>query len=246
MYWDMWWLKLYAAHRGNIYPTHGLGSIAQIMNINRGDRFDYLVSMESNDFLMAARARELAATDPFFEPFARQQYRGNVNTSILRTVGGRTIMVQHDATSPRGPHDIIHAITGTKALAREYPLPPRISKGLSGWVNEKDYQDLVQEYTPAITTHMAELAKQIGAGHGGTDLLEDWRLIDCLRNGLPLDQDVYDGAAWSSLVPLSEWSVKNRSNSVEIPDFTAGAWKANAPNMDINLTKGGANTRVLV
>ena len=245
-YWDMWWLKLYASKRGNIYPTHGLGSVAQIMNINRGDRFDYLVSMECNDFMMAARARELAATDDFFKPFADKQYRGNVNTSIIRSVKGRTIMVQHDATSPRGPHSVIHAITGTKAMAQEYPLPPRISKDLSGWASEKDYQDLVKEYTPAITTHMSEMARRIGAGHGGTDLLEDWHLIDCLRNGLPLDQDVYDGAAWSSIVPLSEWSVLNRSNSIEIPDFTAGAWRTNAPNMDINLSRGGATTKVLV
>ena len=83
------------------------------------------------------------------------------------------------------------------------------------------------------------------AGHGGTDLLEDWRLIDCLRNGLPLEQDVYDAAAWSAIVPLSEWSVLHRSNSIDVPDFTAGAWKTNKPNMDINLERGG-NTKVVM
>ena len=82
-------------------------------------------------------------------------------------------------------------------------------------------------------------------GHGGGDLLEDWRLVDCLLNGLPLDQDVYDAAAWSSIGPLSEWSVLNRSNSIDIPDFTAGAWEKNLPNMDINLTRGG-HTKILV
>lgn len=70
----------------------------------------------------------------------------------------------------------------------------------------------------------------------------DWRLIDCLRNGLPLDQDVYDAALWSSIAPLSEWSVANRSNSIEIPDFTCGAYKTNIP-VDISLGKGG-NTAV--
>ncbi|MCX6224937.1 MAG: Gfo/Idh/MocA family oxidoreductase [Bacteroidia bacterium] len=244
MYWNMWWLRLYSSKKGNIYPTHGLGSVAQIMNINRGDRFDYLVSMESNDFMMRAKAQELAVKDEFFKPFADKNYRGNINTSIIRTVKGRTLMVQHDATSPRGPHTVIHGITGTKGMALEYPLPARISKDLSGWVPQEEFDALAKEYTPTIITRIGELTKQVG-GHGGGDLLEDWRLVDCLRNGLPLDQDVYDAAAWSSIGPLSEWSVLNRSNSIEIPDFTAGAWEKNRPNMDINLAQGGF-TKILV
>ncbi len=243
MYWDMWWLKLYASKKGNIYPTHGLGSVAQIMDINRGDRFDYLVSMESNDFMMKAKAQELAVRDDFFKPFAEKNYRGNINTSIIRTVKGRTIMVQHDATSPRGPHSTIHGITGTKGMALEYPLPPRISRDLNGWLPQAEYDALVKEYTPEIITRMSELTKLMG-GHGGGDLLECWRLIDCLRNGFPLDQDVYDAAAWSSIGPLSEWSVLNRSNSIDIPDFTAGSWEENIPNMDINLKRCG-DTKVL-
>ncbi len=238
MYWNMWWLRLYGSKKGNIYPTHGLGPVCQIMNINRGDRFDYLVSMASNDFMMGPAARALAAKDDFFKPFAGKDYRGNINTSIIRTVKGRTIMVQHDATSPRGPHTVIHGITGTKGMALEYPLPPRISKGLGGWCSQQEYDAVSKEYTPTIITRMKKLSKQVGSGHGGTDLLEDWRLIDCLRNGLPLDQDVYDAAAWSSVGPLSESSVRNRSNSIDIPDFTRGAWEKNLPNMDINLTPG--------
>lgn len=243
-YWDMWWLKLYGSKKGNIYPTHGLGPVSQIMNINRGDRFDYLVSMESNDFMMGATARALAAGDEFFKPFTDKDYRGNINTTIIRTIRGRTIMVQHDGTSPRGPHSVIHGITGTKGMALEYPLPPRISRNLRGWVSQEEYDALAKEYTPAIITRMRDLSKRVGTGHGGTDLLEDWRLIDCLRNGLPLDQDVYDAASWSSVVPLSEWSVLHRSNSIEVPDFTVGAWEKNLPNMDINLTRGGT-TKVL-
>jgi hypothetical protein len=243
MYWNMWWLRLYASKKGNIYPTHGLGSVAQIMDINRGDRFDYLVSMESNDFMMQAKALELAAKDDFFREFADKKYRGNMNTTMIRTVKGRTIMVQHDATSPRGPHTTIHHITGSKAIAQEYPLPARISKDLKGWMPQAEFDALAKENTPAIITRVSELTKQVG-GHGGGDLLEDWRLVDCLLNGLPLDQDVYDAAAWSSIGPLSEWSVLHRSNSVDIPDFTAGAWERNERNMDINLTRGGY-TRIL-
>jgi hypothetical protein len=243
MYWDMWWLKLYGSKKGNIYPTHGMGPVCQIMNINRGDRFDYLVTVDSADFMMQAKAKELAANDDFFKPFAEKEYRGNMSTTIIRTVKGRTIMVQHDASSPRGPHTMIHSITGTKALAQEYPAPGRISKDLNGWVSKDEYNAIVKEYTPTIVTRMSELIQK--SGHGGGDILECWRYIDCLRNGLPLDQDVYDAAAWSSVVPLSQASVLNRSNSIDVPDFTAGAWKTNQPNMDIMLTRGGT-TKVLV
>ena len=242
-YWDMWWLKLYGSRRGNIYPTHGLGPVAQIMNINRGDRFDYLVSMDSNDFMMKAKAEELAAKDDFFKPFVEKTYRGNMSSTLIRTVRGKTIMVQHDATSPRGPHTMIHAITGTKGLAQEYPLPPRISKDLTGWLPQEEYDAVVKEYTPTIVPRTKEMTEK-WRGHGGGDILECWRLVDCLRNGFPLDQDVYDAAAWSSIVPLSEQSVLSRSNSVDIPDFTMGSWQTNKPNMDIMLTNCG-DTRVL-
>ncbi|NWG12396.1 MAG: Gfo/Idh/MocA family oxidoreductase [Acidobacteria bacterium] len=242
LYWDMWWLRQYASRRGNIYPTHGLGPVSQIMNINRGDRFDFLVSVESADFMMRAKAQELAAADEFFKPFATKTYRGNMNVTTIRTSRGRTIMLQHDATSP-SPHSLYHGIYGTKGAALYDPPPPRLSVGNQAWVSPEEFQSLQEKYTPEIIRRMGELARRMKAGHGGTDLLEDWRLIDCLRNGLPLDQDVYDAAAWSAIVPLSEWSVLNRSNPIDVPDFTAGAWRTNRPNMDINLERGG-NTKV--
>ncbi|MDD5519198.1 MAG: Gfo/Idh/MocA family oxidoreductase [Kiritimatiellae bacterium] len=244
MYWDMWWLRQYASRKGNIYPIHGLGPVSTIMNINRGDKFEFLVSVESNDFMMKEKARELAATDDFFKPFAEKNYRGNMSVTTIRTTMGRTITLQHDATDP-SPHNNIHGIYGTKGAALYDPQPPRLSIGNHAWVSPEEFKTLEKKYTPKITQQLSELAKQIGAGHGGTDLLETWRLIDCLRNGLPLDMDVYDAAAWSSVVPLSQWSVLNRSNSIDVPDFTAGAWKTNKPNMDINLERGG-NTKVIV
>jgi predicted dehydrogenase len=235
-YWDMWWLKMYASRKGNIYPTHGLGAICQIMDMNRGDKMEFLVSVESKDFMMAAKAQELAATDDFFKPFAGKDYRGNMNVSLIKTSKGRTIMVQHDATSP-SPHNLIHGIYGTKGAALFDPPPPRISLGNHRWASREEYESVKEKYTPPIFKKMSELAKN--SGHGGSDLMIDWHLIDCLHNGLPLDQDVYDAALWSSIVPLSEWSVNNHSNSVEVPDFTAGAWKTNKRNMDIELKRGG-------
>jgi len=236
LYWDMWWLKQYGTRKGNIYPTHGLGPVAQIMGINRGDRFKFLVSVESKDFMMAARAEELASKDEFFKPFVGKDYRGNMNTTQIKTMEGRTIMLQHDATSP-SPHNLIHGIYGTRGSALFDPQPPRISAGNHKWASPEEFEAIKEKYTPAIFRKMRQLAEK--SGHGGSDLLIDWHLIDCLRNGLPLDQDVYDAAAWSAVLPLSDWSVRNDSNSVEIPDFTAGAWKTNKNNMDIELTRGG-------
>ena len=241
LYWNMWWLKQYASRKGNIYPTHGLGPIAQIMDINRGDRFEFLVSVESKDFMMAAKAEELAATDDFFKPFTGKDYRGNMNVTTIRTTKGRTIMLQHDATSP-SPHNLIHGIYGTKGAARFDPPPPKICTGNHKWSSPEEFESIKEKYTPAIYRKLNELAKH--SGHGGSDLLISWHLIDCLHNSLPVDQDVYDAAAWSAIVPLSEWSVINNSNSIKIPDFTVGAWEKNKRNMDIELNQGGT-TKVI-
>lgn len=241
-YWEMWWLKQYANRKGNIYPTHGLGPVCQIMDINRGDKLDFLVSVEGNDFMMGDRASELAKGDDFYKPFVGKDYRGNMNSTIIKTTGGRTIMLQHDATSP-SPHNLIHGIYGTKGAALFDPQPPRLSVGDHRWVSPEMFKTLEEKYTPNIIKQMGEVSRR--SGHGGSDLLIDWRLIDCLRNGRALDQDVYDAVSWSSILPLSEWSVNNKSNSIEIPDFTMGAWKKNKRNMDINLEKG-TNTNLKV
>lgn len=235
-YWDMWWLKQYGNRKGNIYPIHYFGTVCQIMDINRGDKMDYLVSVESKDFKMGEMTKKLASTDDFYKPFTDKDFRGNINTSVIKTSKGRTIIVQHDATTFR-PHTYIQGIYGTEGSALEFPLPPRISKGEGDWVSPEEYKSLEEKYTPPIVKKIGELAKQVG-GHGGIDFIMMWRLIDCLRNGLPLDQDVYDGVSWSSILPLSEWSVNNRSNSIDIPDFTMGAWKTNKRNMDITIAEG--------
>jgi hypothetical protein len=135
----------------------------------------------------------------------------------------------------------VYTISGTKGICQKYPLPGRISQGKDDWFTEQEMDELTKKYTPEIVNRMGELAKEIG-GHGGMDFLMNWRLIDCLRNGLAPEQDVYDAATWSSVVPLSEWSVANDSNSIRIPDFTCGSYKTNLP-LDITLSKGG-NTGV--
>jgi hypothetical protein len=238
-YTDMWRLKHNQHRNGNIYPTHGLGPVCQALNINRGDRMDYLTSMSGNDFMMAGMAADLAKEDPFYKEFATNGYRGNMNSTFIRTEKGKTIMIQHDTTSPR-PYSRIHLISGTKGVAIKWPEPERIATGHE-WFDDTKMKEIREQYKPEIDKRVGELAKEIG-GHGGMDFLMDWRLIDCLRNGLPLDEDVYDAALWSSIAPLSEWSVANRSNSIQVPDFTCGSYKTNTP-VDISLSKGG-NTKV--
>jgi hypothetical protein len=239
-YTGMWRLKENAERNGNLYPTHGLGPVCQIMNINRGDRMEYLTSMSSIDFTMGKHANALAGGDPFFAPYANKNYRGNMNTSLVRTNMGRTIMIQHDVSSVH-PYSRLHVIHGTSGSAMKYPEPERIALG-EDWLNDEELKAVTEKFTPEIVRRVGEMAKKVG-GHGGMDFIMDWRMIDCLRNGLPLDQDVYDGALWSSIAPLSEWSVANRSQSIDVPDFTNGSWKTNKPH-DINLEKGG-NTQVL-
>ncbi len=238
-YQDMWRLKE-NYRNGNLYPTHGLGPICQILNINRGDQMDYLTSVSSHDFQMKTKAEELAAEDMYFSSFASKKYRGNMNTTVVKTKNGKTIMIQHDVTSPR-PYSRLHVVSGTEGFAQKYP-EQKVAQGHS-FMNEEEMKELEKKFTPEIVQKVGELAKQVG-GHGGMDFMMDWRLIDCLRNGLPLDQDVYDAALWSCISPLSEWSVANRSNSIDVPDFTAGNWKTNKP-VSITL-EGGGTTEVRV
>lgn len=238
-YADMWRLKENIGRNGNLYPTHGLGPVAQCMNINRGDKLDHLVSMSTNDFTLNNLANEMATKDDFFAGYTNKPYRGNMNTTLIRTANGKSIMIQHDVSTIR-PYSRIHMVSGTKGIAQKWPGPEKIAFGHS-WIKKEELDELYKKYSPAIVNHIGAIAKDVG-GHGGMDFIMDWRLIDCLRNGLPLDQDVYDAAAWSCIVPLSERSVAKKSRTVEVPDFTRGSWKTNQP-VDLTLN-GGATTGV--
>ena len=228
-------LRLHENKRqANVYPTHGLGPICQAMNINRGDKMDYLTSMISNDFTLKNRIEEKAKEDPYFEQFLGWDMRGNMDIQMIKTAKGRTIMIQHDISSPR-PYSRIHMLSGTKCFAQKYPIQ-QIAFG-HAVADEAKMNELKEKYTPEIIRRVGEMAKQVG-GHGGMDFIMDWRLIDLLRNGLPMDMDVYDAAAWSSITPLSEWSIANGSSPIEIPDFTRGAWKTNK-TLDLSMKEGG-------
>ncbi len=225
-YQNMWRLEYSKIHTGNPYPTHGLGPVAQIMGINRGDRFDYLTSVSTNQFGMSLYAKEKFGEN---SPEYLQAYKlGDMNTTIVHSLKGKTIMIQHDTTSPR-PYSRIHRISGTKGMAVKWPQEQiALEPNAHEFLKKEDFEALVKKYEHPLAKQIGEKAKQVG-GHGGMDFIMDYRLIYCLRNGLPLDQDVYDAAAWCSVVPLSEKSVLNRGNSIDIPDFTRGAWEKAEP-----------------
>jgi predicted dehydrogenase len=218
------WRREGSMHRhGNLYPTHGLGPIAQCMNINRGDRFDYMVSVSSPALGLARFAEDhFDADDP---RRAEMFINGDYNTSLIKTVNGRSVVVQYTCDAPR-PYSRINMLQGTKAITQGFPDRVYI-EGRSPahtWEPLEQYQ---REFEHPLWAQIGGDAS--GAGHGGMDYIEDYRLIKCLREGLPLDMDVYDAAAWSAVGPLSEQSVANRAETVDFPDFTRGRWETWEP-----------------
>ncbi|HAK54015.1 MAG TPA: hypothetical protein DCP38_00835 [Acidobacteria bacterium] len=208
------------ARNGNLYPTHGLGPVANCMEINRGDRFDYLVSMSSN----ARGLQEYAETHfPPDAPERGERYAlGDVNVSLIRTANGRTIFLSHDTNLPR-PYSRINLVQGTRGLFQGYPDRVYV-EGRSAeheWDRAEDYYD---EYEHPLWREIGGSSRD--AGHGGMDFLEDYRLIKCLREGRPTDMNVYDAAALSAVSELSERSVADGSRPQAFPDFTRGRWRS--------------------
>lgn len=228
-YYKHWRLEYSKYHTGNPYPTHGLGPVAQILGINRGDRMEYLSSVSSDQFSMKEWAAENLQNDERITQSQRYKL-GDMNTTIIHTANGKSIMVQHDTSTPH-PYSRIHLIQGTKGIAVKYPEQrvaiSTVNKA-EGFLKEDAQKELLAKYEHPLSKYIGEQARKVG-GHGGMDFIMDWRLIYCLRNGYPLDESVYDGASWSSLVELTERSVLNRSASVAIPDFTRGDWKKYKP-----------------
>ncbi len=223
LYEGQWRIYHSIKRNGNLYPTHGLGPVAQCMNINRGDQFEYLVSMSSISRGLNLYAAEKLGPD---HKFAKIKYAlGDVNVSLIKTVKGLTITLYHDTNLPR-PYSRINLIQGTRGIHQGYPDRIHIEDRSPAhqWEPLENYYE---EYEHPIWKALREKSK--GAGHGGMDYIEDYRLVECLRNGLPLDMSVYDAAAWSVVSELSERSVKNKSRPMDFPDFTRGRWKTYPP-----------------
>jgi len=219
------WRPAHSIERnGDLYPTHGLGPVAQCLDINRGNRFDYLVSMSTKTRGLNLFAEKAFGPD---SPQARQKFAlGDVVTTLIRTAKGETIVLSHDTNTPR-PYSRDILVQGTHGLVRKYPTPKIHVEGRSpqhGWENLDNYLD---EYYHPLWKQMEERSK--GAGHGGMDFLEDYRLINALLKGIEPDMDVYDAVALSSVCELSERSIAKNGEPIKFPDFTRGMWKENRP-----------------
>ena len=215
----LWRRAYHTQSDGNLYPTHGLGPVANYMSINRGDRFDYMVSMSSPPRGLAAY-RE--AHTPQGDPKWKETYiNGDMNVSLIKTASGLTITLKHDVSNPR-PYDRINMISGVKGVFVDYP--PRIyfdgQPGKEEWGSLDEYK---KDYESPLWAEKGEMARTSG-GHGGMDFIMIYRLLQCFREGLAPDMDVYDGAAWSAPAPLSKVSVAQGSAPVKFPDFTRGSW----------------------
>jgi predicted dehydrogenase len=230
-YWNNWRMDYNKKHRGDIYPTHGMGPACQALNIHRGDKMNYLVSMDTKAVGNPAYIKEKSGIE------VKDFRNGDHTMTMIRTEKGKTIQIQHDVTSPR-PYSRMYQVSGTKGFANKYPVegyaldskaigsdiaPNHENLSAHKFVPEDVKKALMEKYKHPIVKGIEEKAKKVG-GHGGMDFIMDYRLIYCLQNGLPLDMDVYDLAEWSCLVPLTEISLDNNSTPVEIPDFTRGGW----------------------
>jgi hypothetical protein len=206
---------------GNLYPTHGLGPVANYMDIHRGDRFELIVSMASKEASLTAYRDAHTAPD---STKRKEKYRcGDMNVSMIRTALGRTIMLQHDVVTPR-PYDRINLIAGTKGTFRDYPVRLYLDGQVGGeeWTNLDAHRE---KYEHTLWKSMGDIARKHG-GHGGMDFLMNYRVIQCIHEGTAPDMDVYDAAALSAPGPLSEMSLARNCSSVKFPDFTRGNWGA--------------------
>ncbi len=231
-YWNNWRLDYNKEHRGDIYATHGMGPACQLLDIHRGDRMTTLVAMDTK-----------AVTGPkLVEKFTGEKTdsfaNGDHTMTMIRTANGKTIHIQHDVMNPR-PYSRMYQLTGTKGFANKYPregyafepeqldsatMPDHENLTAHSCISDEQKAALIEKYTHPIIREVGEYAKTVG-GHGGMDYIMDYRLIYCLRNGLPLDMDVYDLAEWCSLAPLTRLSIENGSAPVKVPDFTRGGWQ---------------------
>ena len=237
-YHSNWRLRYNATHKGDVYPTHGIGPVCQVLDIHRGDKMNYLVSMDTKavhgvniakEQLNETELQELGITP---EEFAN----GDHVVTLIRTEKGKQIEIQHNVFTRR-PYNRLYSLTGIDGYACKYPIEAFALKTENLSEEGLDYQnldgerfvspelqkELMQKYSHPIVADIEAKAKEVG-GHGGMDFIMDYRLIYCLRNGLPLDQDVYDAAEWSCLTELSAISIEYGSMPVEIPDFTRGDW----------------------
>ncbi len=223
-----WRTHHYAQRNGNLYPTHGLGPVAQYMNLGRTeDNFKSIVSFSTPSLGRKDYAQKNYSNEHKWNTLDFKG--GDLNSSIIKTSLGRTIMIQWDETSPR-PYTRHNLVQGTKGTLAGFPTRVALEGGVLGltkdhhrWVQGDQLETLYQKYDHPLYTRLNQKTKE--SGHGGMDGMMVYRIIECLRNGWALDQNVYEGCFWSAVAPLSELSVAQDGAPQAFPDFTRGNWQ---------------------
>ncbi len=221
-YEDQWRIKHHANRDGNFYTTHGLGPISFYMNIGRGDTYSHLTSMSSRELNLSRTAKNMNSEYTTFKC-------GDMNSTLIKTEQGKTILLQFDVHTGR-PYSRINKVVGTKAVHDGYPSRLFIDTEEPvfwghDWLPNDEYDRYKSKYQHPMIQKLKSLSSEFKQGHGGMDFVMIYRLIKCLNLGLPLDINVYDSVMWSAVTPLSELSVASKSSSVPFPDFTGGKWK---------------------
>ena len=226
-----WRMKYNMENRGDVYATHGLGPVAQCLNIHRGDRFTTLVAMDTKS-VHGKEYVEKKTGKP-----CKEYRNGDHTTTLMRTADGKVVEIQHNVMTPQ-PYNRLFKLTGTKGYATKYPseaialdksqlsasgVKPEVDNLSShGFLPQAEYNALMAKYESPIIRKYGEIGRQMG--HGGMDYMMDARMVYCLQNGLPLDMDVYDLAEWCCLAELGSLSMDHNCAAVAFPDFTRGEW----------------------
>ena len=217
----LWRRSWHTRINGNLYPTHGLGPVAWYMDLNAGDRMTRIVSMSTQERGLTLH-REATVADKADPKWQERYVTGDLNSSLIQTAKGRTILLQHDVSNPR-PYSRLNAVQGTKGIFEDYPARVYV-EGQAGGESWTGIDEWKKTHEHPLWTNIGEMARKKG-GHGGMDFVMAWRLVQCLREGLVPDYDVYDAASWSAPVPLSQISVAAGSAPMKFPDFTRGEWQ---------------------
>ncbi len=205
---------------GDLYPTHGVGPIAMMLNINRGNRFTQLVSYSSKALGLHDYIVKNGGAD---HPNAKVKFKlGDVVTTMINTANGETILLQHDTNLPR-PYSLGFRVQGTEGLWMDVNKSIYI-EGKSPKAHQWEAaQSWLDRYDHPLWKKYGSDAS--GAGHGGMDWFVLNAFVEAAKKKVNTPQDVYDAVTWSVITPLSEMSIMKGGASVEFPDFTAGKWK---------------------
>src|SRR6478752_6835461 len=226
------WRTQHSINRnGELYPTHGVGPIAMMMDINRGNRFTELVSYSTKSRGLHEYIVKTGGKD---HPNAKINFKlGDVVTTMIRTANEETILLQHDTNLPR-PYSLGFRVQGTNGIWMDINKSiyiEGVSKEAHRW---EDAQAWLDKYDHPLWKKYGNDAS--GAGHGGMDWFVLNAFIESVKRKTNTPQDVYDAVTWSAITPLSEKSIQQNGASVDFPDFTNEQWKTRKNEFALNDT----------